>query len=190
MGYKLTNVSTSGKIEYGWFDGRKAGTLHQRVTIPDNTIQTTLGMALPPACRVVWASLVNHSAVAVDGSDATGTADSYALFNVGSGTSLATSTSSNATVSVVASAATGNLASNGVTRAPVGLSTNDASAKYFNTTTNKNYLVLAPISSTGARVNPGTGTTAATDGYKFNGAATVDVTVYFEDFGDRYAAIH
>lgn len=163
--------------------------LYQRVSIADNTIQTTLGVTLPARSKIVWANLFNVSAVAVDGNDATGTADTYALFNAGTSTSLATATSSNATVSVVASAGTSNLASNGVTPVCPGLSTNDASVKFINTSTSPQYLVLAPLSTTGNRVNPGTGTTAATDGYKFNGTAQVDVTVYYQTFADQFATV-
>ena len=179
-------LSTTGKTTLFPAETR---VLYQRVSIADNTIQTTLGMQLPARSKIVWANLVNVSAVAVDGSDATGTADTYALFNNGTTTALATSTVSNATVSVVISAATGNLASNGVTPVCPGLSTNDASAKFINTSTSPQYLILAPLSSTGNRVNPGTGVTAATDGYKFNGTAQVDVTVYFQSFSDQYATV-
>lgn len=159
--------------------------LYQRVTIADNTIQTSLTPTLPAKTKIVWANLFNVSAVAVDGSDATGTADTYALFNIGTSTAYATNTVSNATASVVASASTSLLASNDVTR----VSGFQTAAPFVNTGSAVNYFVLAPLSTTGNRINPGTGTTAATDGYKFNGAATVDVTIYYMEFADQYATV-
>lgn len=184
MGYKLTNVSTDGVITKGWYQGRQAKVLHQRVSVTDNAKQVNIGPKLPPQSRIVWASIVNHSAVAVDGNDGTNIANSFGLFNFGTATGPSTATASDSTSSAIVTVSTSLLASNSVTRKAVGLSTNDASAVYYNTTTSESLLCLLPMYSNSARIY------AKTDGFLFNGTAEVDVTVYFEEFLDRYAAIH
>lgn len=184
LGYKLTNVSTEGKVEHGWFQGRRAGVLHQRVSITNDSKQITLGKKLPPQCRVIWAAVVNHTQVAVDGNDGTNTANSFGLFNFGTATGPSTATASNATASAIATVATDNLSASGVTRKSVGASTNDASAVYHNTSTNEQTLALLPVHSASARIY------AKSDGYLFNGTAEVDVTLYIEDYQDRYVKLH
>jgi hypothetical protein len=184
MGYKLTNVSTEGVIEKGWYQGREAKVLHQRVSVTDDAKQITLGKKLPPRSRIVWANVVNHTAVAVNGNDGTNTANSYGLFNFGTATGPATDTASNATASAIVTAATNNLSASGVTRKAVGASTNDASAVYHNTSTNENTLALLPMFSNAARIYP------KSDGFLFNGTAEVDVTLYIETYEDRYVKIH
>lgn len=188
MGYKVTNVSTGGDIQYGWYQGRKAGVLHQRVAVSDNEEQEDLLVRLPPQCKIVWAVVVNHTAVAVDGNQDTTTsavtADTYALFNFGTATGPATATASNATTSVIVSVATDNLAASGVTRKGVGQSANDASAVYYNTSTNTNRLSLVPMATNSNIIRP-----SGTSGLLFNGTANVDVTLYIEEFQDRYVTL-
>lgn len=165
------DFSTNGEITYAWFGNRFAGELTQRVNIASGDKQVQLKWQLPPRCRQVWADVRNVTAVSVTGTDGTGTADAWGLFNLGTTTALATSTASNATASAIL---TGGTASSAFTSG-TGVTTSVAT----NTSTNPSYLVIAPLSTTGNRISPGTTGTAT---YAFNAAATVDVRVFFERY--------
>ena len=179
IGYKLTNVSTAGDIEYGWYQGRRAGVLHQRVTVADNASQHNLGVKVPAQSRMIWAAVTAHSLVAVDG-DSTSTADGYVLMNFGTATGVATTTASNYTASAVVDMGS-NLASNSVTRVNVGSSTTTV---FINTASTEQLLSLVPIQTTSNVIH------IDTNGLLFNGTADVDVTIYFEDYADRYTKQH
>ncbi len=162
------DFSTNGGITYSWYGNRFAGELTERVTIASGDKQILLKTRLPARCQQVWADVRNVTAVSVTGTDGTGTCDAWALFNLGTSTALSTATASNATASSVLTAGT---ASN-VYTSGTGVTTSVAT----NTSTNQSYLVIAPLSTTGNRISPGTTGTAT---YAFNATAQVDVRVFF-----------
>lgn len=162
---------TNGAVDYSWFGNRYCGELTQRVTIASGDKQVLIKVQLPPRCRQVFADVRNVTAVSVTGTDSTGTADAWALFNLGTSSALATSTASNATASAILTAGT---ASNAFTSG-TGVTTSVAT----NTSTNPSYLVIAPLSTTGNRISPGT---SGTSTYAFNATAQVDVRVFFERY--------
>lgn len=165
------DFDTNGTISYGWYDNSFRGELRQRVTIASGDKQILLKFQLPARCRQVWADVKNVTSVSVTGTDSTGTADAWALFNLGTSSALATSTASNATASAILTAGT---ASNAFTSG-TGVTTSVAT----NTSTNPSYLVIAPLSTTGNRISPGT---SGTSTYAFNATAQVDVRVFFERY--------
>lgn len=165
------DFSTTGSVSYGWYDNAKRGEVRQRVTIASGDKQVLLAVQLPARARNIWADVKNVTAVSVTGSDGTGTADAYALFSLGTSTALATSTASNATASAIL---TGGTASS-VYTSGTGVTTSVAT----NTSTSPSYLVIAPLSTTGNRISPGT---SGTSTYAFNATAQVDVRVCFESY--------
>lgn len=189
VGYKNTSVSTQGLIEKGWYQGRECKVIHQRCVVTDNATSVKIGPALPSNAKIIAAHLVAHSAVAVDGT-ATATASANAVGLINAGTSTA------ATSGVTTNAASANLIV-GLTQ---GISTQIASnaravvhpafeaivpVKYttiVNTSTNGHNLFLVPMCTDG---NDFVNTNMA-----FNGTANVDVTVYIEEYGDRYVSLH
>jgi hypothetical protein len=170
-----TSPPSGGEVARGWYQGRKAGILRERVSVTNDSLQALLTKKIPPRCKGVVAFVRQQTAVAVDGTDATSTADCYGLFNLGTATALSTATASNATASAiitVASAAT-SLAADNVTPNFAG---GVATAAFINTTTNENYLALIPMATSSNRIFP------KTDGFLFNGTAEVDVVLYIEEF--------
>ena len=165
------DFDTNGTIAYGWYENAFRGELRQRVNIASGDKQVLLKWQLPPRCRQAWADVRNVSAVSVTGTDSTGTADAWALFNLGTSSALATSTASNATASAILTAGTASSAFTSGTGVTTSVATN--------TSTNPSYLVIAPLSTTGNRISPGT---SGTSTYAFNAAATVDVRVFFERY--------
>lgn len=165
------DFSTNGGISYGWYGNSFRGELSERVTIASGDKQILLKTRLPARCRQVFADVRNVTAVSVTGTDSTGTADAWAVFNIGTSTALATSTASNATASAILTAGTASSAFTSGTGVTTSVATN--------TSTNQSYLVIAPLSTTGNRISPGTTGTAT---YAFNATAQVDVRVFFERY--------
>jgi hypothetical protein len=159
--------------------GRRLRFIRQRVNIVDNSLQAPLAFQLPPQCRVVWTAVRNQTAVALKGTDATSTANAYGLFNMGTSTAFGTATVSNATASALITVASGTtaLAAGAAVRNTGGL----AAAQALNTATTPVNLALLPMVVASNRLYP------KTDGFLFDGAAQVDVTVYYEEFSDTGA---
>lgn len=178
MPQNQTSPPTYGETNPGWYKGRKARVLRERVSISNDSLQGLLTQSLPGACQVVWAAVVNQTAVAVDGNDGTSTANAYGLFNIGTLTTLSTATVSNATVSAILTVAstTTALAAAAVVR---GTGVGTAALLNTNDTTTRNNLALIPMVVSSNRLYP------KSDGFLFNGTAEVDVVVYYEEYSDR-----
>lgn len=185
IGYKLTNVSTQGIVEDGWFQGRGCRVLHQRVVVADNNTSVKIGPALPSNSKIVAAHMVAHSAIGVDGTNAAYTANAVALVNVATYTAATSGLTTNSANNNLVIGITGSSISSN-TRAVVHPAFQAIlPAKYttlVNTSTNDNNLFLVPMDT---QTNGVVNTNMA-----FNGTANVDVTIYFEEFADRYVSLH
>lgn len=173
--------------------GRRQGHIRERVSITADSTHALLTRRLPEGARVVWASLKNVTAVAVqfDSGSTTTTVGTggYALA-IASGSAI-TSLSTSATTDFILRSATtaataGTFAIDSGNR---GVEKNNAARENLtdprDTTDASNYIFLAPALFTTATggiytFHPNTSTPAS--GYNFSAAATVDIDLWFEEF--------
>ena len=160
--------TTVGKVDAGWYNGRRAAHMTERVAITTLTSSATLTKKLPARCRLVWASIQYASTIAFAGADATATADRVALVNALPSGSVGASTS------VILFGST-TLTTSGVTRDVPNVTKNTGSTEVTL------YLVLA---DGGGSAYLNRNATAATSGLHFSGTANVDIGIYYETFED------
>jgi len=168
-----TAPPSGGELNSGWYRGRKATTFRERVSVSDDSLQALLTKRLPPRSRTIVGIVRNQTAVAVDGTDGTSTANCYGLFNLGTATAFGTATASNATASAILTVGSGTTA---LAADAEVMSTGVATAAVYNTSSNEQYLALIPMFTNSNRIYP------KSDGFLFNGTAEVDVVLYIEEY--------
>lgn len=191
-----TNKLVAGYTSNGWYNGRKATTIRQRVIPTNGALAAVLNYQLPARARIVWGEMLVNSTISVTGSGAgnsTNTADAFALIM-----SPVTGTVSAAlTAPITNTVAFSNLsggangfivlqgvdlttaASSQVRGLPVLKGTN-ATNQHVNTATVGACLSLMPISTSGVGsttcvFGTSTSTSTATVG-------SIDVTLYVEEY--------
>ena len=194
MGAQTIPHAAGGTLTYEELgSGHRRGHIRERVTIVIDTTHVLLSQKLPEGARIVWSSLKNVTAVAVqfDSGSTTTTAGTggYALaVNSSSAiTSLSTSATTDMLLRSAATAATaGTFAIDSGNR---GVEKNDAARENLtdprDTTDGGNFIFLAPalwVTATGGiyTFNPNTSTPAS--GYNFSAVATVDIDIWFDQF--------
>jgi hypothetical protein len=165
---QISQWTTAGDINYGWYNGRKAGAIREKIVL-SATSSKTLKKKLPASTQRYWAVL--HY----------GTAPSFtwaATHNSPTGAVVLTDvapTSLDGTVTTdVFLLGSTTLSANTKTRGV------PANSKTISTTTSEVSLYVVPYAATTSASN----TTRFSTSYAFGGTADVYVTVYFETFGD------
>lgn len=213
MATLATTPTTQGKLDYGWYRGRKCATYVQRVNCTHGSFLVPLQQNVPAKARVISASLQNVIVPTVTGTAAAVTANSIALvmFPTSSPAVTAPLTSSPATVTVKGVSATittfGVFTQGCLLAQTPGIGTSESNGVYrgapiisrVNTTPHPGAenpmpvaallaVVPANLSSNTLQING----TAITSGFCFgtgtdtstNIAATVDATLYMEIYDD------
>lgn len=165
---KINDWTTTGGKKKGWYDGRNAGVLREKVALTA-AASATLKTKLPASTRRYWAIL--HY----------GTAPSFtwaATNNSPTGavvlTDIApTSLDGTVTTDVLLQGSTTLTANTKKRGVPVN-------SKDVDTTTNEITLYLVPYAATTSASN----TTRFSTSYAFGGTADVYVTVFYEKFDD------
>lgn len=191
-----TNKLVSGYTSQGWYNGRKATTVRQRVIPTNGALSSVLNYQLPARARIVWAEMLVNSAISVTGSGAggsTNTADSFALIMSPVTGTVSAALTAPITNTVAFSSLSGGtngfivLQGNGLTTAassqqrgtPVLKGTTETN-QHVNTATVGACLSLMPISTSGVGsttcvFGTSTSTSTATVG-------SIDVTLYVEEY--------
>ncbi len=195
MGAQVISLPANGSIEYleqgaGW----KRGVIRQRATIAVDTAFKTLGVKLPEAAKIVWASVKNVSAVTIvlDTPTATGTVG-FVLVQADI-TSL--STTAAVTTDYICKS-DGAVMSAGVVTLAVdasnrGIEANKAASENLadprlTTDGGVNIHIVPSVFTTAANATvsylPDTAT--ATNGIYFSTATIVDVEVWFDEYEEE-----
>jgi len=201
-----TATLTQGYVNQGWYNGRKATTVRQRVTATHAAQFVTLNYTLPPRARIIWAEILTQTNVLLSTQgDGTSTAGAVALmFFPTTGTAVLTAppttgTQSNPagtngylflqtpgiTTSTSSASSDTNAQSRGVPLIFGTVATNNA----VNTQTVGAMVAIVPASTSNNRVNFnstntvnlrfGTDTSTTTN---TNTCGTFDVTLYVEEY--------
>lgn len=180
---------TGGVTKAEWYpDQGKRFEIRERVaaTSTSNVVFLKLTQKLPPRCRIMAAELRHATAMSVGGSDATSTADRYALIRATSDAALS-NIATNATISNSSVIVGSPTTSSGSLIRSIIL-TQIATAQIINTTTSEEFLYLAPIATQTATFRIGSvATTTVTNSYVFSGTGQYDVLVYGESYGQLEA---
>lgn len=191
-----TATLTQGYVNQGWYNGRKATTVRQRVVPTTGALSAVLNYQLPPRARIIWAEMLVNTAVVVTGSGAgnsTNTADSFALIMSPVTGTVSAALTAPITNTVAFTSLSGGangfmvLRGDGLTTAvssqqrgtPVLYGTN-ATNQHVNTATVGACISLMPISTAGVGSTTcvfGTSTSTSTVT-----AGAVDVTLYIEEY--------
>jgi len=183
-------------VNQGWYNGRKATTVRQRVVPTTGALSAVLNYQLPPRARIIWAEMLVNTAVVVTGSGAgnsTNTADSFALIMSPVTGTVSAALTAPITNTVAFTSLSGGangfmvLRGDGLTTAvssqqrgtPVLYGTN-ATNQHVNTATVGACISLMPISTAGVGSTTcvfGTSTSTSTVT-----AGAVDVTLYIEEY--------
>ena len=189
-----TNKLVAGYTSNGWYNGRKATTIRQRMVLTGGSRYAALNYQLPARARIVWAEMLVNSTVTVQGSGAggsTNTADTFALIM----SPVTGSASSPLTAPVTNTVAVSNLsgATNGfVVLQAIDLTTavssqirgtpllkgTNSTNQHVNTATVGACISLMPMVGT-----VGVGSTTALFGTDTVATAgSIDVTLYVEEY--------
>ena len=191
-----TNKLVAGYTSQGWYNGRKATTIRQRIVPTNGALSAVLNYQLPARARVVWAEMLTNTAVVVTGSGGggdTATAVTFALIMspvTGSVSSPLTAPITNTVVLsnfsggtngfIVLQAIDLTTAASSQIRGTPQLRGTSATNQHVNTATVGACLSLMPLSTMGGgstTVVFGTSTTTSTATQ-----GSVDVTLYVEEY--------
>lgn len=201
-----TNRLVGGYASQGWYNGRKATTVRQRVTATHAAQFVTLNYTLPPRARIIWAEILTQTNVLLSTTgDGTSTAGAVALmFFPSTGTSVLTSPPTTGTQSnpagtngylflqtpgISTSTSSASSETNGQSRGVPLIFGTVATNNAVNTSTVGAMVALVPASTSNNRVNfnststvnlrfgTDTSTTTST-----STCGTFDVTLYVEEY--------
>ena len=162
---ETSQYSTNANVKYGWYDGRKAGVIREKVAVTA-AAKSTLKSKLPASTRRYWAVLHYGTAPSFTWAQTHNSpTGAVALIDIAP-TSISTS-------NVMLTGST-TLSANSKLRGKISTSCDQS------TTTSEVTLYLAPYAATTSASN----TAVVSTSYAFAATCDVYVTVWFEKFDD------
>lgn len=209
MATLATTPTTQGKLDYGWYRGRKCATYVQRVALTAGATYQPLAFNLPAKARVVHAHIRNAgSGITISGGINSAAVDGVALmaFPVSAATQTTVLTSPPANTAsasspvgtagwFIAAIGTGTTESNGVSRRSPQVEGYSTVQKAVNTYAAAALLAIVPTivtassfqqraTSTDTNLWNGFGTYTATTATSTTDCGSVDVVLYIETYDD------